>query len=699
MKFTTAVKALSFIFTLLLLIVVAPIAFILLTDANDFKPHLQKLAQEQGVQLNISGDLNWRIYPDIELEVSDIALVNEQSEGGFALNANLGLAKLQVELRPLFSGELRIRGIEVSDGQLSIRERTPVERDIESGSGNEVSNVSSEGSPMVSIDLIKLQKLHFEYMGINNVATEFKINELGINQLNLSGESFPINLSLSYKDDEQELAIYTEAQISIDLEKQNYKLSTEQLAVDLDMDQPIAVTAGLDAALNRISNQWSLTLTEAKLNDLAIKANASGSVEPMSALGKIELSDGSQFVSQLSGQSLIEKLSVRTNFDYSPERFRFNEFVAEINESKIASSIEYDLTGNSRSSVNVDIDQIDLDKYLTGNPGSQDDELNSQTENPLIFLEDIPATTIVLNVGSLASGGQTITNIETILAIDSGEADIQLASATLAEGILKGALLVRASEQPQVVVSGFTASQINLASLTLDESGKPFLQGIANLGFSGDIQTVSGDSAVKELNGSGQLDVSDLLLADINIEQSICASAQRLGASAALTEQWASGTRFDQMSSPYDINSGVLVLNQIGTGFGNLKLAGASKLDLDSMNFDADFSLRINGERTSEQGCSINKYLRDTALPLSCEGNLSEGGETSCGLNSSFIGDLLKGQLKGEIGRQLNRLLGGGKAETAADETDNEASGETIEQESSEQVKDAVKGLLEGLFK
>ena len=672
-------KILSLILTLLLIVALIPLGFVLLSDPNDFKPQLEQLAREQGIELHIDGELNWHLYPNIELGVRDLRL--EGQHMGTYVNAAVGMADLQIELKPLLSGQLKIRGIQVSDTELALRELDSI------SAQNSTAESSNDRSSSASVQQLELQNIKLSYKALNGQLTSVSIDELQLQQLSLEGGKFPVNLKLTYQGGGQELGLSAAAMVSVDVPAQRYSISTEQFQMDVAGAWPFAILADMDAVVNLQSKQWNLALANAQIDDLLVKANISGGLEPLSAAGQIDV-NSSPLIYQQLGRNPIE---VQARFDYAAERLLVNELAANLNNTNIQGSVQYYFDGVRQSEVELQVDRLNLDAYLGLNLApylktepDTDEQSDASSENPLQFLDQAQPTSLRLSIGALLVKQQWITDIDLAAEIVASKAHVKLASAKLAGGSIQGSVLARSSGQPQLSISDVSINHLDLSELLVNKAGRPFITGVVDATFRGQIGTLNTGSVFEQLDGVGQLDISNLSLMGTNIEQSICLSAQQLGATAALTNQWPAGTEFEQVSSPFSIDQGILSLNQIGTGFGNIKIAGNTHLDLNSMNMDARLSLRVEGERTSEQGCSINQYLRNTSLPLSCKGNLSENGSTSCGLDSSVVKELLKGQIKNELGRQLNRLLG-------SDENESE--------QSEDPVKDAVKGLLEGLLK
>jgi AsmA protein len=57
---------------ILALIFVAVVSLLLFFDPNMFKPRIEAMAREQGVALNIDGNLGWRLWPNLGVEVNGI---------------------------------------------------------------------------------------------------------------------------------------------------------------------------------------------------------------------------------------------------------------------------------------------------------------------------------------------------------------------------------------------------------------------------------------------------------------------------------------------------------------------------------------------------------------------------------------------------------------------------------------------------
>src|SRR5690606_26828307 len=89
---------------LVLLLVLTITALFLWLDPNIFKSRIEAAAREQGVHLDINGDLGWAFWPSIGIEINDVTVATLASPDNII--AELRSASLLVATRPLFNREL-----------------------------------------------------------------------------------------------------------------------------------------------------------------------------------------------------------------------------------------------------------------------------------------------------------------------------------------------------------------------------------------------------------------------------------------------------------------------------------------------------------------------------------------------------------------------------------------------------------------
>lgn len=110
------------LFGLVALLLVAILVLVLVIDPNDYKPEIEKLAANKGIELKFEGDLGWSFYPGLGVKSGKISvkppmknLAEPMRFGGFALS---------VKIKPLFSKKIEVKQIRILDGEISLKDET-----------------------------------------------------------------------------------------------------------------------------------------------------------------------------------------------------------------------------------------------------------------------------------------------------------------------------------------------------------------------------------------------------------------------------------------------------------------------------------------------------------------------------------------------------------------------------------------------
>jgi len=684
------VKRLSIFFTLILFLVLVPVIFLLTLDPNDYKPEIESLARDRGVDLQINGALAWQLYPTLALELNDVAFAADQP--AMSISASLDLAQLDINLLPLFSGELSFGGVRVEDVNLALTEVALTEAATEGPQPAYPESTAEEGTmesagqlSQLNAQRISLRNLKINYQPLANQSTQLAFNELSAEQFNLAGHPFRLSLGLDLGYADQKLTISMDSQLLLDLETQHYRVETQGLQIGVAGERTIQSPVDLVADVNMQSGNWTLSLDNMHLDDLAVEIAAMGTIDPLTAKGNLHIIGGAGFINWVTSKDLLRELSLESEFDYRAESLVLNGFSAKINESQIDLGLQYYPQGHQASQLRLNIGLINVDQYL---PAQADETATEPVQNPLEFLDMVPAFDIQLTVDGLTYSDYHLGNIQLNSQISNAIANVALEHADFADGTLEAGLVLQANNQPQVRVDSLQATNVQLGQFVLTETGELLIQGEAIASFSGELVSLIGEDYLTGLNGDGVVSVDGLSLRNWNIEQNICLSAERLGGTQALQSSWPANTEFASFSSPVAIRNGVVTLQEITSGFGNITFTGGGNFDLVSLDLAAQLALLIQGERTSEQGCSINRFIRNTELPLSCEGNAGQGGEISCGLDNAVIQAHLTGQVQNAIQERLQRML------APEDDSGEQEEAEEVEDPTMQLFQEALRGIL-----
>ncbi len=153
------------------LLVIVGIAF----DPNDYKDELAAEVQRLiGRKLFIEGDLHLRPSLNPTLEIGNVALANADW-GSDRDMARVGTLKIQLALRPLLSGKVHIRRIEIEDGTLLL------ESNADDESNWELQTTGVDGDGMVpQIDVVSFANVTLTRKQADGDVTEYAVDGLRV---------------------------------------------------------------------------------------------------------------------------------------------------------------------------------------------------------------------------------------------------------------------------------------------------------------------------------------------------------------------------------------------------------------------------------------------------------------------------------------------------------------------------------------
>ncbi|TNF08874.1 MAG: AsmA family protein, partial [Gammaproteobacteria bacterium] len=122
MKF---LKIVLLVAVLLIVVVIGGIAFLLVgVDPNSYKPELEKLARDNGIELKMEGDLGWSFFPNLAVHAGTTSLSGIDDSAGIP-DVRFNDANFVLDWKALLARKVRLAAIAV-DGA-DIRAKTAAE--------------------------------------------------------------------------------------------------------------------------------------------------------------------------------------------------------------------------------------------------------------------------------------------------------------------------------------------------------------------------------------------------------------------------------------------------------------------------------------------------------------------------------------------------------------------------------------------
>lgn len=642
---------------IVVLVVVAVLLLVLFFDLNFLKPRIEQTAREQGFDLRINGDLSWAFWPSLGVSVEDIRVAPASAPDKPV--ALLKQASLLVEVRPLFSGQVKVHHVRVDGAEINLvvdakgKGNWEVEtRETEAASAED-SRTDSSGSqasePATESDDAESFTLAVERISLLNSALRYSDAQSGqqisvenvqlvIGYFNLQGEPFDVDLTLE-----------TRLQDSV-----------SQSSLDIALDTS-----------NRLKFAQDFSALEVNQGDLKVTINQRGKVAASYKLKADQLQKGAHYTGEVQvpsfdarqllaalgspletrNKNALSKVELNLQFAGDPKQIRVEPLNIALDKTRLDG--KFAITDLTTQAIQLILkgDAINLDDYLP--PPAPEPETATTASSgdeeliPLQTLRDLKAD-VQLEMKSLTVMETPLEDLRVNIKADNGLVELQQADARAYEGTLAARAQLDARSDTAVMQFDSKVNNVQLApalkNLELDKNVQ--LTGAVNADVNAKLRGVTFnqlmDSLVAEANFSG----AEWKFAPLNIEQQFCELVDKVNKLESDPNRvWESFTQMRELSGKITMANRVLSVDNFNAGVHQLLLGTQGKLDLGKQSYDFTLPLKLLEEETSERGCRVasNYWINRSLSLLRCRGSLeSVNPLKDCGLDSKGLTSLTK---------------------------------------------------------
>ena len=519
-------------------------------DPNSYKPQLEEAARQQGVELEIAGELGWSLWPNLAITLGETRFAGE--EHGLR-PSSLREANLVLSWSDLLHKRIAVKALAIDGADLHLTS-------LDSGAaiaaapatGEQPLEATTAEGQTFSLAVDKLtvasSRLRLEQSGSTLLLDNIDFNTSGVS---LDGKAFPLALSFRYQPDEGD-----------------------------SLQANIIATASYDQSSEKLGLQDSLIEITGLLPDTL-------------------------------------RLALKGTVELATETARFHSLVIDLSDSRLSG----DATLNYS-------DPLALDLVLKGTDLNLDQLL--------------PQDTIA---------GMTLTNPALRLNARNGVFTLQELSAGLFGGHFNSQATVDTRGNTPTLRFNANLDSIDVAT-ALDHIAEDVdLAGTLAMTLEGTSRGNDGDALLANLLAEGNLQVTGLHLGNINVEQSYCELAALVERKGEREDPWPKGTRLNDLTSDFRMEGPVLHLDDYSTGIGNISLRGNGAIDIDHQTFDVRAITRLDGDRTSAEGCEVKSTrVRDKDIPFVCKDSFADAGAGSCKPDPAFVRNLLQNEILDRLG-------------------------------------------------
>jgi AsmA protein len=634
-----------------------------LFDGERIKGELSRAVLEQTRRtLDIPGPLELSVWPDVGIKLGRASL---SEPGGKEEFLALDSARMAVAVMPLLSRQVQVKRIEIDGLKATLVKKRDGGTNITdlAGGGDAKEKVGAgETAPTpLRIDIagIKLTNAQFtwrdEARGSTTVLSRIDLASRRV-QADAARQTLGVeNLTLAATLTGKDRSINARLELAT-LERNAQALKIARLA--LDLDGSVAQTsfkAHLDSPLTADLTAQTLALE-----------NLAGAIEladPKLPMKQLKLPLAGKLRADLARQTVA--LDLATQFD----------------ESKIASKVNVTRFAPLALGFDLDIDQLDVDRYLPPNPKEavaepaakaaaqppQSDPSVTEARLDFSVLKGLDVTGAI-RVGALQVSKLKLTQLDARLALADGRLDIAPITLKLYQGAASGSATVNANGNSLALKQNLTGVSIN--PLLKDLAGKDLLEGrgsvAVDLGAHGD----SVSALKKSLAGTASISLKEGAIKGINLAQRLREVKARLDPTDDTAQQARAGekTDFSELSASVKIAGGVAHNDDLAMKSPFLRLSGAGDIDLgaDRLNYVARVS--VVGTSTGQGGKELGE-LQGLTVPVRITGPLAHPAykfdfaglvTNAAKVKIDEAKQELKAKAKEKVRDQLKGLFGGG---------------------------------------
>jgi AsmA protein len=657
--------------SLILLLIVVLVLLPKFVNVKQYKPRIEaQVTKTTGRSFSIGDDLRLSLFPYASLSFSDLHL---GSPPGFKEKDFISVKSfdVRVKLLPLLFKDIQVKRFILKgarlvletgkDGRVNWEFNAKTTSEISAKTSNEAKKSKSsepgEGIALKAFTLGELAVTDGSVLWLDHTKNEHKeISDVTLLLKDVSLDR-PIDIILSARLDKQPFSLKGKVGPIGKMPGKGI------IPLNLSAKAFEQVDAGLKGNIVDPATQPSFDVTI--------------DVSPFSPR-KLLAATGKALPVSTSDPSVLNRVSFKAGIKGDTKKVSISDGVMDMDESKINFTLKADDFAKPRIAFNLDLNQIDLDRYLppsstktaTGKKGSRVTEQNKGKKSDYSGLRRLSLNG-TMNIGKLKIKNAKIERVHLTLTGEKGIFILKPLTLNLYQGGMSGDGIFNVTSNVPETNIHMTLNGVQAGPLLNDLMKKDFLEGLLkaqiNLSMKGD------DAAVikRTLNGDGDLLFKDGAVKGIDLEGMI----HNINAAFGQTQTGERGPRtdFSQFHVPFSVENGLVSTANTSLISPFIRLTASGNADL--IKELLDFRLEPKFVETSK-GQGDSKDRSGLMVPVLVVGEFS---------SPKFRPDI-EGMFKQEIGKSLPELQ---KKFLGTDSKKDESSS----------VEEQIKGILKGFGK
>ena len=697
-------------------------------DPNDYKTDIETAtAENTTLALKINGDLGWSLMP-LGLDVNSVALIQQDGQTFTKLNkftAQVGLLSL-LKFNPQVH-KIILDGLELTlekDENGTANWENITKADLSPKTQQEQNNTPAtnlQQTPEKPQTTSKPLKLEVEEVAItnttihyidkqNNQSVSLKDFNLLANNIVLS-KSFPLDINFAVSNSTPQLDIQAEIKAAISIDENMKRFSVTQLISRYTLAGAPFQGNTVNAAFNGHSiiadlNKDTLSLENIALTFADITLNTDTTITNLSKQAQI---NGALSVTEFSPQKLLstlgqdniettdpevlKKVSFSTNFKGSAADITLSSLAVRLDDTAYTGNVNYRSAGQSIKAA-IEGTKLNIDRYLPPPPPAApvtqlsqaassnnetpptENESVKQPETPLLPLKLIRSLNLDINFKQQQLIAKNLTLNDLVFQINAANGVVSLkeASGKLYEGSFKVIAEIDAkTDNPKWKITK-NIKNIQIMPLLKDFQNLELISGGVNL--NADIKTTGNTvSALRgAAKGTADFNFDEGALHGFNLTKLTCEGFALINKDKISKTDWPEKTDFQSMQGKLTIAGNQFNNNSLNAAISGIALNGQGLIDAEVLSVDYGVDLKVIGN-LGDNACRVNDKVKDLAIPVICQGSLTEDPAKLCKLDYSRLESLvleagkkeLERKANKEVDKQLDKYLGDDDSKTKKD--------------------------------
>jgi AsmA protein len=594
----------------------------LLVNPNAYKTKIAAaVKQSTGRELQLRGDIKLSVLPWVALELGPASLGNPP---GFGDEPFLSFthARVRVKLLPLLEKHLEVADIEVEGLDLRLRKNA-------AGRGNWQDEPER---PQTKLDLDHTDGADSLESLANISVVNGRVTEEGISieKFNLqtgslaSDRHIPVNLTFdaSRAPGGEQLALNAKFDLSQEAAQKPLRFSAVNVSgtlarpgdgspahwdlaapeIDLNvLDQTIAVPA-FNLSYSGAHFTGSAQATKI-LDDLSVAGSAS--LAPV-VLREIEPRLGFS-LPKTRDPKVLSRLSATTDFTYASKALGLTRLQLRLDDTQIQGNLKL-LAGDPQAlQFDLDIDQIDLDRYRAPQGGALAPASESVVASAKPETAWEASGTLIIKTAKIAR--LDLSNVRVTVADKDKVLHLSPIDAQVDGGHLSGDITLDNRAATPLLSVNEQMTGIDMVRLLANSAGKGRLSGRATLNLKATARGADGEAFLKTLTGHLDADLADGALEGIDVGYELSVAQALIDKSSAPPRGNTGRTPFQTFRLSSQITDGVAETHDLTIASRVVKVAGQGSANLATKGIEFKLLASV-----------VTAPARNTDIPLKVTG-------------------------------------------------------------------------------